>query len=65
MNSCIVAKGFLTKALLNDGEPSLPGVELEAFLRRTAEEIIDVAVHEVISDLDRLIFDEEISDVTS
>ena len=53
------------KALLNDGVPSLAGVEFEAFLRRTAEEIIDVAVHEVISDLDRLIFDEETSDVTS
>ena len=65
MNSCIVAKGFLTKALLNDGVPSLARVELEAILRRTAEEIIDVAVREVISDLDRLIFDEEISDVTS
>ena len=65
MNSCIVAKGFLTKALLNDGVHSLAGVEFEAFLRRTAEEIIDVAVREVISDLDRLIFDEEISDVTS
>ena len=65
MNSCIVAKGFLTKALLNDGVPSLAGVEFEAILRRTAEEIIDVAVREVISDLDRLIFDEEISDVTS
>jgi len=45
--------------------PSLARVELEAILRRTAEEIIDVAVCEVISDLDRLIFDEEISDVTS
>jgi len=45
--------------------PSLAGVEFEAFLRRTSEEIIDVAVCEVISDLDRLIFDEETSDVTS
>ena len=53
------------KALLNDGVPSLAGFEFEAFLRRTVEEIIDVAVREVISDLDRLIFDEEISDVTS
>ena len=53
------------KALLNDGVPSLAGVEFEAILRRTVEEIIDVAVREIISDLDRLIFDEEISDVTS
>jgi len=65
MNSCIVAKGFLTKALLNVGVPLLAGVDFEGFLRRIAEEIIDVAVREVISDLDRLIFDEEISDVTS
>ena len=53
------------KALLNIGAPSLAGVDFEAFVHRTAEEIIDVAVREVISDLDRLIFDEEISDVTS
>ena len=65
MNSCTVAKGFLTKALLNDGVPSLEGVEFEAFLHRIVEEIIDVAVREVISDLDRIIFDEETSDVTS
>ena len=65
MNSCIVAKRFLTKALLNVGVPLLAGVDFEGFLRRTAEEIIDVAVREVISDLDRLIFDGEISDVTS
>ena len=65
MNSCIVAKGFFTKALLNVEVPSLAGDDFEAFLRRTAKEIIDVAVREVISDLDRLIFDEEISDVTS
>ena len=64
MNSCIIAKGFLTKALLNVGVPSLAGVDFEAFLRRTAKEIIDVAVREVIADLDRTIFDEETSDVT-
>jgi len=53
------------KALLNVEVPLIAGDDFEAFLRRTAEEIIDVAVREVISDLDRLIFDEEISDVTS
>jgi len=53
------------KALINDGVPSLAGVEFEAFLRRTAKEIIDFAVRKFISDLDRLIFDEEISGVTS
>ena len=53
------------KALLNVEVPSLAGDDFEAFLRRTAEEILDHAVREVISDLDRIIFDEETSDVTS
>ena len=65
MNSCIIAKGFLTKTLLNVTVPSLAGDDFEAFLRRTAGEIIDVAVCEVISDLDHIIFDKETSDVTS
>ena len=65
MNSCIIAREFLTKSLLNVALPSLAGDDFEAFLRRTVEEVLDVAVREVISDLDRLIFDEEISDVTS
>ena len=65
MNSCTVAMGFLTKSPLNVALPSLAWDDFEAFLRRTAEQILDLAVCEVISDLDRLIFDEEISDVTS
>ena len=65
MNSCLVAKRFLTKALLNVTVPSLVGDDFEAFLRRTVGEIIDIAVREVISDLDRIIFDKETSDVTS
>ena len=65
MNSCIVAREFLTKSLLNVVLPSLAGDDFEAFLRRTAGEILDIAVREVISDLDRIIFDEETSDVTS
>jgi hypothetical protein len=55
----------VTKSLLNVEVPLLAGHDFEAFLRRTAGEIIDVAVREVISDLDRIIFDEETSDVTS
>ena len=55
MNSCIVAKEFLTKSLLNVELPSL---------RRTAGEIIDIVVREVIYDF-RIIFEEETSDVTS
>ena len=49
MNSYIVAKRFLTKALLNVGVPSLAGVDFEAFVHRTAEEIIDVAVREYLT----------------
>ena len=45
--------------------PCFEGDDFEVFLRRTAEEILDVAVREVISDLDRIIFDEQTSDVTS
>ena len=65
MNSCIVAREFLTKSLLNVQLPSLAGAGFEAFLRRTDGEILDIAVREVISDLDRIIFEEETSDVTS
>jgi len=44
--------------------PSVSGDDFEAFLRRTAEEIIDVAVWEIISEVDCLVFEEEASDVT-
>ena len=52
------------KTLLNVMVPSLAGDDFEAFLRRTVEEVLDVAVREVISVLDRIIFDEETSDAT-
>jgi len=55
----------LTKSLLNVELPSLAGADFEAFLHRTAGEIIDITVREVISDLKRIIFEEETSDVTS
>ena len=38
--------------------------DFETFLRWTAEGIIDVAVREIISEVDRLVFEEEASDVT-
>jgi len=44
--------------------PSVSWDDFEAFLRRTAEGIIDVAVREIISEVDRLVFEEEASDVT-
>ena len=65
MNSCTATREFLTKSLLNVALPSLVGDDFEAFLRRTAGEILDIAVREVISDLDHIMFDEETSDVTS
>ena len=54
----------MTKSPLNVALPSLAGEDFEAFLRRTAKEILDHMVRDVISDLDRIIFDEEASDVT-
>ena len=65
MNSCIIGREFLTKSLLNVQLPSLAGADFEAFLHQTAGEIIDITVREVISDLKRIIFEEETSDVTS
>ena len=65
MNSCIVAREFLTKNLLNVALPSLVGDDFEVFLRRTIEEVLDVAVCEVIDELDRVIFEEEESVVMS
>ena len=44
--------------------PPVSGNDFETFLRRTAKEIIDVAVREIISVVDRLVFEEEASDVT-
>ena len=43
--------------------PSVSWDDFEAFLRRTAEEIIDVVVREIISEVDHLVFEEEASDV--
>jgi len=44
--------------------PSVSGDDFEGFLRQTAEEIIDVAVRDVILEVDCLVFEEEASDVT-
>ena len=50
---------------LHDALPiSVSRDDFEAFLRQTAEGIIDVAVREIISEVDRLVFEEEASDVT-
>ena len=64
MNLCIVPKASSTKALVNVVLPSISGDDFEAFLRRIAEEILDRAVREVISEVDHIIFEVENSDVT-
>jgi len=64
VNLCIVAKACSTKALVNVTLHSISGDDFEAFLRRTAEEILDHAIREVISKVDRIIFKKEASDVT-
>ena len=46
------------------GLRSFSGLDFEAYLRKTAEEIIDRAVHIVIEDVDRAVFEEETSSVT-
>ena len=57
-------KGIFDEGLVNVALPSIARDGFEAFLCRTAEEILDRAVHEVISEVDRIIFEEESSDVT-
>ena len=64
MNLCIIVKASSTRALVNVALPSISWYDFEAFFRRKAEEIIDVAVREVISEVDRMVFEEETSDVT-
>ena len=65
MNLCTVVGAFLMRALVNIALPTVVGFDFEAFLRQTAEEIIDHAVCEFISEADRIVFEEEASDVTS
>ena len=43
----------------------IAGPQFEAYLRRLAEEILDIAVHEVIDELDHIFFEEEESVVMS
>ena len=46
------------------GLRSFSGLDFEAYLRKTAEEIIDRVVRIVIKDVDRAVFEEETSSVT-
>ena len=55
----IICKGTLCSNETYGGLRSFSGPEFEAYLRRTAEEIIDRAVRMVIEDVERTIFKEE------
>jgi len=60
----IVLEGTLCPSKTYTGLRSFSGIEFEAYLRRSAEEILDCAVHMVIEDVERAIFEEETSSVT-
>ena len=60
----IVLEGTLCPNETYNGLRSFSGPEFEAYLRRTAEEIIDRAVRMVIEDVEHTIFEEEMSSVT-
>ena len=62
--SHIVYKGTLCPNETHGGLRSFSGLDFEAYLRKTAEEIIDRAVCIVIEDVDRAVFKEEMSSVT-
>ena len=60
----IVVEAFLTKTLLNVALPWVAGAEFEAFLRQTAEGILDRVVRELICHADCIVFEKESLDVT-
>ena len=60
----IVLEGTLCPNETYSGLRSFSGPEFEAYLWRTAEEIIDRAVRVVIEDVGRCFFEEETSNVT-
>ena len=59
----IVLEGTLCPSETYTGLRSFSGLEFEAYMRKTAEEIIDRAVRMVIEDVERSIF-EDTSSVT-
>ena len=60
----IVFKGTLCPNETHGRLRSFSGLDFKAYLRKTAEEIIDRAVRIVIQDVDRVVFEEETSSVT-
>ena len=67
MNLCTAVEVFLMKALVNVALPWVARVEFEAFLRQTAEGILNHLVCELICEADRIVFEESSSssDVTA
>jgi hypothetical protein len=65
LNSCIALGVSSKRILANVALPSVAGLDFEAFLRTTAEEIIDCAVRELVDEEDRIVFEEEALDVTA
>ena len=61
--SHIVYEGTLCPNETHGGLHSFSVLDFEAYLRKTAEEIIDRAVRIVIEDVDRAVFEEETSSV--
>ena len=60
----IVYEGTLCPNETHGGLRSFSVLDFEAYLRKTAEEIIDRAVRIVIEDVDHAVFEEETSSVT-
>ena len=59
-----VGEGTLCLNETYGGLHSFSGPKFEAYLRKMAEEIINHAVRMVIKDMDRIVFEEETTDVT-
>ena len=62
--SHIVYEGTLCPNETHGGLCSFSVLDFEAYLRKTAEEIIDRVVRIVIEDVDRVVFEEETLSVT-
>ena len=60
----IICKGTLCPNETHGGLHSFSSSEFEAYLRKMTEEIIDHAIRMVFEDVDRVIFEEETSNVT-
>jgi len=60
----IICKGTLCPNETHGELRSFLSLEFEAYLRKTAEEIVDRAVRMVIEDVDRIVFGKETSSVT-